>query len=73
MPENIEMITAWAAMLALVAAIVAVVIVVTKYKKKLKSPIYPVKKYTSLALSDARDDFIGKTVTTVKISSNKKR
>ena len=61
---------AWSALFAFIAAAVACVIVVVKYKRKLKSPIYPVEKYANLALNVCQDQFLGSTVTRVKISSS---
>ena len=73
MPENFDVIFIWALVLAALAALIAVITVIVRYKRKLKSPIYPVKKYANLALSVSRDDFMGKTLTAVKVASDKKR
>ena len=73
MPENFPEILLWSGLLALVAGVVACVIVVVRYKRKLRSPIYPMNKYASLSLNVCQDNFLGSTVTRVKISSNKKR
>lgn len=73
MPENFGEILIWSAVLAFVAAIVACVIVIVRYKRKLKSPIYPIEKYADLSLNVSRDDFIGSTVTCVRVSSSKNK
>ena len=61
------------AVCGLIAAVIACVIVVVKYKKKLKSPIYPVDDFCSLSLVDSRDDYIGSTITKVRISSSSRK
>ena len=73
MHENFWQIFAVSVALAVVAALVACIIVIVKYKKKLKSPIYPVERYANLALNVCQDNFLGSTVTRVKISSSNKR
>lgn len=55
---------------ALVAAGVSVGSVIYVYKKKLKSPSYPVSDYADLNLTEHTDIFLGKTVTRTKISSS---
>lgn len=55
---------------ALVAAGVSVGSVIYVYKKKLKSPSYPVSDYADLDLTEHTDIFLGKTVTRTKISSS---
>lgn len=56
-----------------IAALVTCIVIVVKYKTKLKAPIYPVDKFCDLELIDRRDDYIGSTVTRVRVSSSKKR
>lgn len=74
MPDNFWNILAWSGVFAFVAAAVACIIVVVRYKRKLRSPIYPINKYANLSLNACQDNFLGSTVTRVKISSsNKKR
>ena len=58
---------------ALIAAVVACLIVIFRYKKKLKAPIYPTDKYAQLSLSDSRDNYIGTTVTRVRVASSKNK
>ena len=60
---------AWSALFAFIAAVIACIIVIVKYKRKLKSPIYPVEKYANLSLNACQDAFIGSIVTRVKVSS----
>ncbi len=59
--------------IAIIAAVVACLIVVYNYKKKLKAPIYPTDKYASLSLSHAEDNYLGTTVTRVRVASSKKK
>lgn len=49
---------------------IAVGTVVYKYKKKLKSPIYPLSKYARLSLDYQSDQFLGSTVTRTRVSSS---
>ena len=58
---------------AAVASAIAVVLVLRRYKNKLQSPTYPVEKYTSLNLSHVSDNFHGRTVTRIKVSSSNNR
>lgn len=44
--------------------------IVRRYKKALQSPIYPLEHYASLDLTHSRDNFIGKTVSKVRVSSS---
>ena len=53
----------------IVAAIVCFAIV-RRYKKALQSPIYPLEHYASLDLTHSRDNFIGKTISKVRVSSS---
>lgn len=52
------------------SAAVAVGAVIFTYKKKLKSPIYPLSKYANLELSEHTDVFLGKTVTRTRINTS---
>ena len=69
----------WVWRTALVSLIIATVIsggatgiIIYKYKKKLKSPIYPLERYARLELNTvaSTDIFLGKTVTSVRIRSS---
>lgn len=71
--EDFYVVLIWASIIAVVATIIACTIVVTRYKKKLKAPIYPVDKYAALSLAGARDDFLGSTVTRVRVASRKNK
>lgn len=57
--------------LALVIAGIVCGIIIYKYKKKLKSPIYPLDRYAKLNLiaADSRDAFLHKTVTRVRVNN----
>ncbi len=55
------------AIIAVAVASVTVGCVVYKYKKKLKSPSYPLEKYASLRLDTQSDMFIGSFVTKTRI------
>lgn len=55
---------------SLLAGGVAVISVIVVYKRKLKSPIYPLSKFTKLDLTEQTDIFLGKTVTRTKTSSS---
>ena len=46
-------------------------IVLYKYKKKLKSPIYPLNRYANLQLDYATDHFLGSSVTRTRVSSSR--
>ncbi len=50
-------------------------IIIYKYKKKLKSPIYPLDKYASLDLNRfaCQDLFLRRTVTKVRVNTTKKK
>lgn len=54
----------------LASAGAAVGAVIFTYKKKLKSPIYPLSNYADLKLTENTDVFLGKTVTRTRISSS---
>jgi hypothetical protein len=71
--EDIYTLIIAAVAVGIIAAVITCVCIVVKYKKKLKAPIYPIDDFCSLSLTDRRDDFIGSTVTKVRVSSSKKR
>ena len=50
-------------------------IIIYQYKKKVKSPIYPLDKYASLDLNRfaCQDTFLRRTVTKVRVNTGKKR
>ena len=63
--------------LILISLVVGIVVagivcfaIVKRYKKALQSPIYPLEHYASLDLTHRRDNFIGKTVSRVRVSSS---
>lgn len=56
--------------IALAAGSASVGIVVYKYKKKLKSPSYPLSKFARLTLDYHSDHFIGSSVTRTRVSSS---
>ena len=56
--------------ISLAAGGVAVISVIVIYKRKLKSPVYPLSQYTDLELTESSDVFLNKTVTRTKISSS---
>ena len=62
-----------AALIGLIVAVIVCVCIVRKYKRGLQSPIYPLEHYASLDLTHAYDNFIGKTVTKVRVSSSNNR
>lgn len=55
---------------SLLAGAIAVISVIVVYKRKLKSPIYPLSQFTKLDLTEHADIFLGKTVTRTKTSSS---
>ena len=65
----------------IIAAVVAAIIVAGifvgvicyTYKRKLKSPIYPVSQYASLDLCDSSDQYLSSTVTRVRVQSSNKK
>lgn len=69
--EEFYTVLIFAGIISVVATIVACTIIITRYKKKLKAPIYPVDKYAALSLAGARDDFLGSTVTRVRVASRR--
>ena len=73
MSDEIIFLLVASGIVSLVAALVACLIVIFRYKKKLKAPIYPVDKYARLVLSDSRDNYIGTTVTRVRIVESKNK
>ena len=50
-------------------------IIIYKYKKKVKSPIYPLDKYTTLDLNHfaSSDIYLRSTVTKVRVNTGNKR
>ena len=60
-------------LLALATAGIFVGVVCYTYKRKLKSPIYPVTQYASLSLSHSSDNYITSTVTRVRVQSSSGR
>ena len=54
---------------------VTIGIIIYQYKRKVKSPIYPLEKYTTLDLNHfaCSDMFLRRTVTKVRINSGNKR
>ncbi len=56
--------------LALLAAGISIAIVVVRYKRKLKSPIYPISDYANLNLTYATDNFTGSFVTKTRINTS---
>ena len=59
-----------ASVLAALAGTGAVLGVYYLYKRKLKSPIYPLSKYARMQLTHANDIFLGSNVTRVRVSSS---
>ena len=59
-----------AAVLAALAGAGAIFGVYYLYKRKLKSPIYPLSKYARMQLTHANDVFLGSNVTRVRVSSS---
>ncbi|MBQ8529173.1 MAG: TPM domain-containing protein [Clostridia bacterium] len=56
--------------LGIIAGGIAFGVVFYRYKRKLKSPIYPLSNYARLNLTVARDDFITSHVTRVRINTS---
>ena len=56
---------------ALIAAGITVGIIIYRYKRKLKSPIYPLSKYATLTLDYSSDNFLGSSVTRTRVSSSR--
>lgn len=58
--------------IAVVISAIACGIIIYKYKKKLKSPIYPLDRYARLDLipANSRDIFLHKTLTRVRINTS---
>ena len=75
MTEDIALIIVISIVGGLIAAAITCFSIYKKYKTKLKAPVYPVEHYTSLELSSSSDNFVGRTVTRVRVnnSSNHKR
>lgn len=60
-------------MIPLATAAIVIAVIVYKYKKKLKSPIYPITDYASLNLGYSDDSFIGSHVSKTRIQSSSGR
>ena len=73
MNDEIVFLLVASGIVALIAALVACLIVILRYKKKLKAPIYPIDKYARLILSDSRDNYIGTTVTRVRVAESRSK
>lgn len=56
--------------IALIAGGVTVGIVVYRYKRKLKSPIYPLSNYARLDLHVSRDDFVTSHISRVRVNTS---
>lgn len=56
--------------IALASGGATVGIIIYKYKKKLKSPIYPLSKFANMDLDYSSDNFIGSTVTRVRVNNS---
>ena len=59
-----------AVVLGLIAGGVFFGVTLYRYKRKLKSAVYPVSNYASLELSHSSDNFIGSYVTRTRVSSS---
>ncbi|MBQ1260955.1 MAG: hypothetical protein IIX96_02990 [Clostridia bacterium] len=59
-----------AAVISLLIGGIAATVVVVKYKRKLKSPSYPLERYARLSVTHASDKFLTRNVTRVKIQSS---
>ncbi len=73
MNEDMVTLIVTSGVIALVAAAVAAVIVVVRYKRRLKAPIYPIEKYASLSLTGGYDNYLGSSVTRVRVESGKRK
>lgn len=62
-----------AAVFAAAIALVVCLCVVGYYKKKNRSPSYPLHEFTDLTLTARSDFYIGKHITRVRIQTDKKR
>lgn len=60
----------WPIVIGLLAGGGAVIFVVVKYKRKLKSPSYPLSKYATLNLTYSDDSFLGSNVTRTRINTS---
>ncbi len=45
-------------------------IIIYKYKKKLKSPVYPLSKYANMDLEHSSDNFLGSAVTRTRVGGS---
>ena len=59
-------------LVGLVAAAIAIVGVILSYKRKNRSPIYPLDKFTDLDLREKVDRYLYTRTTTRTINQNKK-
>lgn len=73
MPEDIITLIVIALIIAFVAAAAVAIGIVVKYKKKLKSPIYPIDKYAALTMIGSYDHYMGTSVTRVRVASKKEK
>ena len=56
--------------IALIAGGIAVTVVVVRYKRKLKSPVYPLSKYSSLELHHSSDTYLRTDVVRTRINTS---
>lgn len=63
----------WPIVIALISGGIAVTVVVVRYKKKLKSPSYPLSRYANMNLTYSNDAFLGSNVVRTRISSSSGR
>ena len=68
--EFLLYLTLIAVSVGIIVAVIVCFAIIKRYKKALQSPIYPLEHYASLDLSHSRDNFIGKTVSKVRVSSS---
>lgn len=59
--------------LGLAAGGITVGVILHRYKKKLKSPIYPLSKFARMDLEHSTDSFLGSTITRTRISDSSSR
>ena len=62
-----------AVVLGIIAGGSATGIIIYKYKKKLKSPVYPLSKYANMTLDYSTDNFLGSSITRTRVSSSGSR
>lgn len=56
-----------------IAAIITAIVILYSYSRSTRSVLYPLEKYASMDLTDVDDIFISRTVSKIKLSSDKKR